>query len=102
MAEEILEFDMASKRYQEVVDVADAILTAYPNFIDAMLFQGTASGKLIDIEFRSRYPRPNQIPIEVQPRFLALSANNRLNFEKAEALGWRETDGDAPSAGSLK
>jgi hypothetical protein len=102
MAEEVLEFDMASKRYQEVVDVADAILAAYPNFVDAMLFQGTASGKLIDVEFRSRYSRPNQIPIEVRPRFLALSANNRLNFEKAEALGWRETDGDAPSAGSLK
>jgi regulator of sirC expression with transglutaminase-like and TPR domain len=90
MAQEILEFDMAEKRYQEIEDVADAILAAYPNFVDAMLFQATASGRLIDAEFRSRYPNPNDIPSELRPRFLALLANDKRNFERAETLGWRE------------
>jgi regulator of sirC expression with transglutaminase-like and TPR domain len=98
MAQEILEFDMAAKRYQEVVDVADEMLTAYPNFVDAMLFQGTASGLLAQAEFRSRYARADQIPEELRPRFLALQANNKSSFEKAESLGWRETDGQAASS----
>jgi regulator of sirC expression with transglutaminase-like and TPR domain len=102
MAEEVLEFDMAEKRYQEVIDVSDAILTAYPNFVDAMVFQGTASAFLMDTEFRSRYARPDQIPAELRPRFLALSASNRLSFEKAEALGWSQPDGQAQPSGVAK
>jgi hypothetical protein len=90
MAQEILEFDLAAKRYQEAEDIADLILAAYPKFVDAMLVQGTASALLIDTQFRARYPRAEDIPAQLRPRFLSLSANNRLSFEKAEALGWQE------------
>jgi len=93
MAEEVLENDFAQKRYREAIDVADVILKSYPNFVDAMLMQGSAYAHLMDKEFKQKYPSPIDIPLKLIPVYEIYAQKNELLFDRAEALGWREADG---------
>jgi regulator of sirC expression with transglutaminase-like and TPR domain len=93
MAWIVLDDDMGRKRYRETVRVAQAILRAYPDFAPAMVDEGPAAARLIDSEFRAKYPTPRGIPADRRGGYLALVELNRTSFVKAEALGWRETDG---------
>jgi len=98
MAEVVLEHFMQEKRYRDVIDTADIILKYYPNFVSAILFRGTAYAGLIDTEFRQKYPTPKDIPLSLRPTYRSYDEQNRVAFEKAEALGWRETDGESMPA----
>ncbi len=100
MAEIVLEHDMAEGRWQEVIDAADVILKYYPHFVNAMLDHGTAAAMLMDTEIKRKYPTLNDVPADLLPRYILLDDQNHADFAKAEALGWRETDGITPTAPS--
>ncbi|MDR6536025.1 transglutaminase family protein [Variovorax soli] len=81
-------------RPERVIAIADVALEHYPSDINAMLRKGYAYYLLLR-DFRKKYPRPSDAPIEGRLLFQALELNNRLWYEKAEALGWREPDAGA-------
>ncbi len=98
MAEIVVEHFMATKRYRDVIAVSDLIIKQNASFVDPILSRGSAYGTLIETEFRAKYPSPRDIPPALLPTYRSYEEQNRLAFEKAEALGWRETDGEATTA----
>jgi regulator of sirC expression with transglutaminase-like and TPR domain len=96
MAEVLLEHDMSEGRWQDVIDTADVILNYYPHSVTAILDHGTAAAMLMDTEFKRKYPTLNDVPAELLPRYILLDNQNHEDFARAEALGWRETDGIMP------
>lgn len=94
MAEVVFENEMAQKHYREVVDLTDVVLKSFPNYVGAMLTQGSAYACLIKLEFEQKYPRPIDIPPKLIPLYETYAQKNQLLFDRAEALGWRETDGE--------
>jgi len=98
MAEVVLEHDMAEGRWQQVIDVADIILKYYPHFTNAILDHGTAAAFLMDTEFKQKYPSLKDVPVALLPTYFLLDQANHADFARAEALGWRETDGVTPSS----
>lgn len=88
MASTVLDFLMDQRRYQEAMDVADAILAVNPRDVYAMLKKGSAATGLIDIEFAKKYPIPALIPPNLVPRYQNLIVQNRQTFADAELLGW--------------
>ena len=93
MAELVLEHDMAKSHYRDAVDVAAVVLKAWPHFAPVLVDEGSAAARLIDLEYRAKYPMPQDIPPDRRAGYLALVNLNRTTFAKAEALGWRESDG---------
>lgn len=93
MAEVVLEHLMAKKRYKEVIAVSGIVLKHYPSFVPVLLMRGEAYAGLIDTEFRTKYPRPQDIPPESRETYLQYDAENQRAFAQAEALGWRDADG---------
>lgn len=94
MAGVVLEHFMTTKRYHDAVTAADLLLKRTPQNVNAILTKGSAYGALIESEFQSKFPTPNDIPIESRAAYQRYVAENRQAFERAEALGWRETDGE--------
>jgi regulator of sirC expression with transglutaminase-like and TPR domain len=93
MAEIVLEHLMAQKRFHEVPPISDLIMDAYPQDTSALLAKGSAYAGLIQVEFRSRFPTPADIPLDLRATYMMYAQENRTAFAKAEALGWRESDG---------
>jgi len=81
------------KRWEESIEVADAILEVYPQHVMAMVYRGSAYGRLLDRDFLRKYSQPIDIPADDYERYSFLAAQNNLAFAEAEALGWREADG---------
>jgi hypothetical protein len=94
MAEIILEHDLAATQYQEAIDTADIVISYYPNYVPAMLEQGTAAAYLMDIEFKQKYPTLHDVPADLLPTYILLDQQNHEDFARAESLGWRESDGE--------
>ena len=91
-AQLILEHDMQTRQYRSLIDVAERILKAYPNDVNAMLAEGTAYAYLIDEEFRQKYRGPNEIPPKLLPQYQFYARRNAELFDRAIALGWRDTE----------
>lgn len=89
LATTVLEYLERERRYQDVVDVADAILKTNPRDALTMLKKGTACGMMIQAEFLDKFPTPASIPPALRPRYLMLADLNRRAFEEAESLGWQ-------------
>jgi regulator of sirC expression with transglutaminase-like and TPR domain len=98
MADIVLEHDIAEGRWQEVIDTADVILRYYPNFTNAILDHGIAAAFLMDTEYKQKYRTLNDIPPSLLPTYILLGDANHADFARAEALGWRETDGITPTS----
>jgi regulator of sirC expression with transglutaminase-like and TPR domain len=97
MAGVVVESDFAKKKYDGTIKVADVLLQYYPHFVQAMAFQGAAASRLVDAEFRAEYQGPDDIPIDQRLRYWTLAEESRSAYAKAEALGWRATDGNVPA-----
>jgi hypothetical protein len=98
MAGVVLEYYLAAQRYHDVIDAAGIILEYYPNDVPAILDHADAAARLIDTEFKQKYPNPRDIPADLLPTYILLADQNHEDFAKAEALGWRETDGITPDS----
>jgi regulator of sirC expression with transglutaminase-like and TPR domain len=91
-AQLILEHDMQTRQYHALIDVAERILKYYPADLDAMLAEGTAYAHLIDVEFKQKYPNPYDIPPTLWPEYQLYARKNEELFDRAIALGWRDTE----------
>jgi hypothetical protein len=92
MANVVLDVLLDQHRYQEAIDVADAILAANPRDAYALVKKGSAYGGLLQLEFIGKYPNPELIPPALRDHFVMLGQQNQKAFKDAEALGWEPTD----------
>jgi regulator of sirC expression with transglutaminase-like and TPR domain len=91
MASIVLDALLDQRRYQEAIEVADAIIAANPREAYAMVKRGSAYGSLLQAEFIDKYPDPTQIPPALRARYMMLGQQNQKAFKDAEALGWEPT-----------
>jgi hypothetical protein len=89
MAIPVLEPLTDQGRYQEAVDVADAILGVNQRDAYVLVKKGNALGEILKAEFHAKYPLPALIPPALRPRYARLAAANEKAFREAEALGWK-------------
>ncbi len=92
MANIVLDAMLEQRRYQEAIDVADAILAVNPREAYTMVKKGTAYGALLQGEFIDKYPDPALIPPAQRARYVLLRQQNEKAFKDAEALGWEPED----------
>lgn len=92
MAVTVMEHLMGLERYEEALAVGAAIREAAPRDVETLVRCGTAYGRLLEREFISVYPSPDQIPPGSRARYAHLAQMNAQAFAEAEALGWREPD----------
>jgi regulator of sirC expression with transglutaminase-like and TPR domain len=92
MANVVLDFLLAERRYQDASNVAGAILAANPRDVYARVKKGSALAGLIETEFRDKYPDPALIPAPLRVRLRLLAIANEDAFRDAEALGWQEPE----------
>lgn len=84
----LMEFDNASGQHERQIAIAECALSLNPDDVVAMQQLGGANYKLIQERYRSRYPTPAQIPVELRPDFERISRENLRWYAQAEALGW--------------
>jgi regulator of sirC expression with transglutaminase-like and TPR domain len=84
------EFNKTQGLYERRITIADAVLKVYPKDVTSMLVKGFSYYKLLEKNFINKYPTPAEIPLEERAYYQELGLNNRLWFNNAEALGWRE------------
>lgn len=73
------------------IAVADLLLQLNPKDVSAMLHKGSAYSRLVKERYTSKFQSLDQLTAAQRADFEMLGRNNRLWFEKAEALGWRES-----------
>ena len=76
--------------YEDAIAVGDFLLEYHPNYAYVILKQGSAYYDLVRTEFIERYPNSNAVPADLRDRFNYLGNQNRVMFQQAETLGWRE------------
>ena len=76
--------------YEDAIAVGDLLLEYHPNYAYVMVKKGSAYYNLVRTEFIERYPNSNAVPVSLHDRYQYLSNQNRVMFQQAEALGWRE------------
>lgn len=77
------------------IALADAVLRHVPRNVDAMLAKGSAFAIQMERDFEGKYPHPAAMPLRVRAAYEHAHRQNRLWFQRAEALGWREPDPEA-------
>jgi len=92
LADALAAYLLEQKKPSQVLAVTELVLAAYPHDANALVEKGSAYGVMIDQQFREKYPRPMDIPSNLQEQYLALVDKNKQAFDQAEALGWRETE----------
>lgn len=92
MANVVLDFLLNARRYQEAVDVADAILAVNPREAYTMVKKASAIAGLMQVEFVDRYPNPASIPTSLRLRYRMLVQENAQLFAAAEALGGQPSE----------
>lgn len=92
MASVVLDRLLEQHRYQEAIEVADAILAVNPRDAYAMVKKGSAYAGLLQAEFIAKYPNPALIPTLQRGRYVMLSQQNQKAFTNAEDLGWEPND----------
>lgn len=89
MATLLVEHAMKEGRYGTVLNLANVLLSHYPNYAALEVFKGAASYKILEREFYKKFPKPQMIPERLRRYYQHLSHVNEQAFNRAEALGWR-------------
>jgi regulator of sirC expression with transglutaminase-like and TPR domain len=92
----MVEHQMAEGRFEAAISTADVILQHYPAFAYMLVKKGSAYSALLQRELAGKYTRSSDIPPDVRVRADYWYQENLSAFAKAEALGWRPEDGQAP------
>jgi regulator of sirC expression with transglutaminase-like and TPR domain len=90
-AEQIVHQAIEHKRYWDAIKVADVLLKRFPTSVTLLLERGSAYGHLVEEEFL--IPFGQNIPPEMRPVAEMYFQNQQRDFAAAEALGWRENEG---------
>jgi regulator of sirC expression with transglutaminase-like and TPR domain len=93
LASTVVESLFADQRYQEAMDVAALLLRHNPLDVAALLWLGSAAGKLLD-QLRKKYPEPGSMPLPILADAHALMESNRRCFARADQLGWQPFEGE--------
>lgn len=89
MAATLME-DLAAKRHaDDLMTVADMLLAVNPKDVVAIIQKANAYTLQIDQRYKSRYPRPIDIPPELLADYEMRARANLDGFAEAEALGWQ-------------
>lgn len=78
------------KQAERMFAASDLVLAVNPKDVNAMTFRGDAYYLLIEQRFKAKYPKAEQIPLELRAEYLDYSKQNLAWYEKAESLGWRQ------------
>lgn len=89
MAATFMEDLAAKRRADDLMAVADMLLAVNPNDVVAIIQKANAYSLQVDQRYRSRYPRPVDIPPELRADYERRARANLDEFAKAEALGWQ-------------
>lgn len=89
MAMVVAEFLYGAGRYEEAIDVAEAIQEHTPRDVQPLLIAAASYGRMFTLEFEERYPTLDAIPTSLHARYRMLAEMNAGLFARAEALGWR-------------
>lgn len=90
----LAEYYAQQKEHKKSIGIASLLLEHYPKYANAMLRMGHEFSQLLNERFITKYPDPNDIPMNQRELFQLLSNGTRYWFAKAEELGWREPDPD--------
>lgn len=88
IAATLMEDLAAKKRADDLMTVADMLLAVNPKDVVAIIQKANAYSLQVDQQYRNRYPRPVDIPPELQADYAMRAHANLEWFAKAEALGW--------------
>jgi regulator of sirC expression with transglutaminase-like and TPR domain len=88
IAATLMEDLAAKKRADDLMTVADMLLAVNPKDVVAIIQKANAYSLQVDQQYRNRYPRPIDIPPELQADYAMRAHANLEWFAKAEALGW--------------
>lgn len=89
MASILIEFYYTEGRYDDVIQIADAVLEYHPKLVAAMVFKGDSYEHLIDQDFVKFYRRPIDIPPDLLPLYQLYVQQTQASFNEATVLGWR-------------
>lgn len=92
MASTVAEFLLQEERYEETIDVAEAISEHARRDISSILLGGAAYGRMFIEEFEQRYPSPEAVPAHLRGRYRMLAEMNASLYAYAESLGWRPSE----------
>lgn len=92
MASTLMEDLNAKKQADELMTVADMILTVNPKDTVAMIQKANAYYLQLQERYYAKYPRPVDIPADLRADYQMRSRENLAWFVKAEALGWTPPD----------
>jgi regulator of sirC expression with transglutaminase-like and TPR domain len=92
----LVEHHLTEGRFEAAISTADVILHHYPTFAYMLVKKGSAYGALLQRELAGKYSRTSDIPPDVKAKVDSWYQENITAFAKAEALGWRPEDGQAP------
>lgn len=84
----VLEAHKKQKAWGYAVHTSEALLNVYPEYDLALIGRGLAFQSMLQDEFLSKYPNPQQIPREQWGLFNHLAKNADDSFNKVEALGY--------------
>lgn len=93
----VLGHDLASELlqngdYKNSILVSEKLLEVFPNYAPLHLTRGSGYYKLIERDFKRKYPNPEDIPEDQQQTFKAYMTQNTASFKIAESLGWADPD----------
>jgi len=78
--------------YKDSILVSERLIKLFPNYGPLYLSRGSAFSKLIDTEFKAKYPDHKSIPVELRSDLKYYFQQNMASFKIAEELGWRDPD----------
>jgi len=89
--------DLASHLHREgdfesSVIVSERLIKAFPNYAPLYLTRGSAYYKLFERDFKSVYPKPEDIPQGQIAVFERYMRQNAISFSRADDLGWADPD----------
>lgn len=91
MAATVIDYLIGERRYQEAMEVADAVLAVNPRDTYALVKKGTAIAGLIKTEYGETYAGLDAVPVSLRARYRMMAAANQKAFRDAEALGWEDS-----------
>jgi regulator of sirC expression with transglutaminase-like and TPR domain len=91
----LVEHYFKEKMAREVIVAASVLLKHYPNSAQLLIYQGSAYAMILQQEIVPRYKTRGDMPPDVQEFADAVWQRNQEFFQAAEAIGWRENEGQA-------
>jgi len=80
---------------EKLIALSNLSLEYYPNYVADIVFEANAYYDLMQQHFMSKYPTPQDIPLDQRPYFLSLYDNRKRYHDRAVALGWRPPSAEA-------